>query len=99
MQPATRFVIFHRPGPAWKPQVSVLEQPGVAAHFQYLQAAFAAGKIELAGPFPEGSSGGMIVMRPASTAADAQALVAGDPGVTSGLILAEVRPWMVTLGG
>jgi uncharacterized protein YciI len=97
MQPTQRFVIFHRPGPAWKPDTSPLEQPGVAAHFEYLQSAFRAGRIEMAGPFPQGSSGGMIIMTAAATETDARALVQGDPGVTSGLILAEVRPWLITL--
>jgi uncharacterized protein YciI len=98
MKPATRFVIFHRPGPLWKPQVSALEQHGVAAHFEYLQTAFEAGKIEKAGPFPVGSGGGMIIMRADTTEADARLLIDGDPGVKSGLILAEVRPWLITLG-
>lgn len=94
---AIRFVIFHRPGPAWQPRVEVLAQPGVFAHFQYLNAAFADGKIELAGPFLSENAGGMAILSAACTEQDARALAEADPAVKSGLIHAEVRPWMTTL--
>jgi uncharacterized protein YciI len=98
MSAPTRYVIFHRPGPTWNRQLGALEQPGVARHFEYLQAAFRAGKIQLAGPFPEGDTGGMIIMSAAATERDAAALVESDPGVKSGLIRAEVGAWLTTLG-
>jgi uncharacterized protein YciI len=98
VKPKTRYVIFHTPGRAWNAELSVMEQKGVGEHFQYLQAAFSSGKIQMAGPFLTGSGGGMIVMNAAAEEANARALVAGDPGVTSGLIDAELRAWAITLG-
>jgi uncharacterized protein YciI len=98
IEPKTRYVIFHRPGPAWVAEAGVLEQKGVTQHFEYLQSAFLAGKIEMGGPFVAGASGGMIIMSPQSGEVDARELIAGDPGVISKLILAEVAAWMVTLG-
>lgn len=92
-----RFVIFHRPGPGWVPQKHVLEQPGVSEHFGYLAGACKAGKIAMAGPFLIDAGGGMIVMSPTSTEIEARRLVENDPGIRSGLILAEIREWLITL--
>lgn len=98
VKPKTRYVVFHKPGRAWNANLSVMEQVGVAEHFQYLQEAFSSGKIQLAGPFLTGPGGGMIVMSAAAEEEDARNLVAGDPGITSGLIDAELRAWAITLG-
>jgi uncharacterized protein YciI len=92
-----RYVIFHRPGPGWVPRRHVLEQPGVGEHFGYLAAACKAGKIDMAGPFLVDGGGGMIIMSSASTAVEAQRLVEEDPGIRSGLILAEICEWLITL--
>jgi uncharacterized protein YciI len=98
MPPApTRHVIFHRPGPAWQPSLGVLDQPGILEHLQYLTAAFAAGRIHLAGPFLDDGAGGMVITSGSCTAEEARRLAAEDPAVMSGLIHAEVRLWMTTL--
>jgi len=95
--PPVRYVILHLPGPGWLPGRTAFAQPGVTEHVAYLQRAFAAGMIELAGPFLIDGTGGMVVMRQSCSEQDARRLVDDDPGVRSGLIRAEVRPWMTTL--
>jgi uncharacterized protein YciI len=92
-----RYVVFHLPGPAWRKDLTPFEQPGVAEHFSYVQAAFEDGRIELAGPFLVDGAGGMVITSKDTTEAEAIRLGGEDPGVRSGLIRAEVRPWMTTL--
>ena len=96
-QPPVRYVILHLPGPTWRPGVSALEQTGVAEHLQYLGAAFARGVIELAGPFLREDAGSMVILSEHSTELEALQLAQEDPGVRSGLIRFEIRPWLTTL--
>ncbi len=91
------FVVFHVPGPRWVPKRHPLQQPGVNEHFAYLAGAFESGKILMGGPFLAEDAGGMMILNTEISENEARTLAAEDPGVASGLIRAEVRPWMVTL--
>jgi uncharacterized protein len=93
----TVFVVFHFPGPRWLPNQCPLLRPGVKEHFAFLSRAFASGQIALAGPFLSETTGGMVILDAKCTESEARALAFQDPGVVSGLIRAEVRPWMVAL--
>ena len=93
----TRYVVLHHPGPAWVQALPVVAQPGLAEHLSYLKAAHEAGWIESAGPFLVEGVGGMVITSKQCTEASAVRLAEDDPGVKSGLIRAEVRPWLTTL--
>lgn len=95
-QAPIRYVVLHLPGTAWRWELSPLEQPGLADHLRYMHAAFAAGIIELSGPFLDDDAGGMVIMSGTCSEQEALRLAQEDPGVQSNLIRAEVRPWMTT---
>lgn len=95
---APRFVIFHTPGRNWRPDVSPIEQEGVAAHLEYLRGLADQGIIALSGPFIEGGSGGMIITAADIDESAAQAIGTNDPAVASGLINFELRRWLLTVG-
>jgi len=90
--PATYTVLFHTPGPAWKPGVGFRDQPGIGDHVAYLGTLQAKGLVVMGGPFLD-NSGGMQIL---STASEAEALTLGeaDPAVKAGLLRVAVRPWL-----
>lgn len=96
---ATRYVVLHIPGPSWNPDCPPTEQPGVMDHFAYLQGVAQQGKIEMSGPFLREGAGGMILLADGIGADEAERIGTEDPGVKSGLIRYEVRPWMITIRG
>jgi hypothetical protein len=63
----------------------------------YMRSIFDQGMIELAGPFLLDGAGGMVITSSECTESEAIRLGQQDPGVLSGMIRAEVRPWMTTL--
>ncbi len=84
------FAIVYAPGPAWKPGVSVWEQP-LAAHGDYHHRLWGEGRLMESGPFADGS-GALAIVKVANRA-EAEALLAADPAVASGLLTGELRPW------
>jgi hypothetical protein len=56
-----RYVVVHRPGPAWLPGVDFREQPGVGAHVAHYRQLYERGQLELGGPFLDPDGGGMMV--------------------------------------
>lgn len=70
------------------------QRADVEAHVAHLRALERAGKLELAGPFPEHRSG-LVVVR-AEDRAEAEAIAAADPFVARGVRRAEVRPWRLS---
>jgi uncharacterized protein YciI len=94
--PSTRFVAFHRPGPAWREGVDFLEQPGVDEHAAHYARAMAAGQLDRGGPFLD-STGGMMVFRAGVTRAVAEDVAHSDPAVRSGLLIVDVKPWLPAL--
>jgi uncharacterized protein len=84
------FLVIYRPGPAWLPGKPVGEQP-TKEHGRYQLGLYKKGEMKFAGPFTD-DAGGAVVLEVADEAA-AKAIVAADPGVTSGLFVTEMHPW------
>ncbi|MFN0182498.1 MAG: YciI family protein [Aquabacterium sp.] len=90
-----RYVVFHRPGPAWVAGKSPFEQPGMREHVEHFRQLHAEGKLTLGGPHMDGAGGGMMIPEPGMTQDEVTAFAAADPAVKSGLLMFQVRPWMI----
>ena len=92
-----RYVVFHKPGPAWKTGVDFREQPGVREHVQHYAKLHAQGKLELGGPFLLPDAGGMMVATKDVSREELDAFAASDPAVGAGLLIYEIRPWLTAM--
>ena len=92
-----RYVIIHRPGPAWKPGVPAFEQPGLQDHVKHFAKWLQEGKLLMGGPFMDPASGGSMIAEVGVTESEARAFAAEDPTVRAGLLVFEVRPWLAAL--
>jgi uncharacterized protein YciI len=90
-----RWVVLHLPGPAWQPGKSLFEQPGVREHVEHYRQLLAAGKLALGGPHLDARGGGMMIPAAGVAEAEIRQFAADDPAVRSGLLVAEVRPWLI----
>lgn len=90
-----RYVVFHRPGPAWQQGSSMFEQPGVSEHVQHYRTWLVAGKLELGGPFLDPAGGGMMIPAAGVSEEELRLFAMDDPAVRSGTLIAEVRPWLI----
>lgn len=90
-----RYVVFHRPGPAWLPGKSLFEQAGVLAHVQHYRQWLEAGKLALGGPHLDAAGGGMMVPAAGVSQEEVERFAAEDPAVQDGTLLVEVRPWLI----
>lgn len=88
-------VIFHTPGPNWKEGVPFQEQPGIMEHIQYMAKQLQERQLVMGGPFLD-NSGGMMICTTADTD-QAKAIANADPAVKAGLLLVEVKLWMVPM--
>ena len=95
--PSFRFVVFHRPGPNWKPGVPAFEQPGLQAHVEHFAKFLKDGKLELGGPFMDEASGGMMIPEASVSEAEIRSFASEDPTVKAGLLTFELRQWMPAL--
>jgi uncharacterized protein YciI len=94
-QPTIYFVIFHTPGPQWDKTKSFRQQPGVMKHVEYMSQFLESKKLVMGGPFLD-DSGGMMILE-AKDVQEAQKIAQDDPTVKSGLLVANVKPWMVAM--
>ena len=92
-----RHVIVHRPGPNWVAGKSLFEQAGVQEHVGHFRQLLADGKLALGGPFLDAAGGGMMIPEPGVSEQELIEFAQADPAVRSGLLTAEVRPWMIGL--
>jgi uncharacterized protein YciI len=90
-----RFVVFHRPGPAWLPGKSLFEQPVVREHVAHYRQWLDSGKLELGGPHMDAVGGGMMVPAAGITEAEVSRFASEDPAVRSGTLVADVRSWLI----
>jgi uncharacterized protein YciI len=90
-----RFTVIHTPGPNWIPGKSLFEQAGVREHVDHYSALLEAGKLALGGPHLDEKGGGMMIPAQGVSAEEVAAFAAADPAVKSGLLAAEVRPWLI----
>jgi uncharacterized protein YciI len=84
------FLVIYRPGPAWLPGKPVTEQP-LKEHGKYMLGLYVRGSMKLAGPLTD-NAGGAVVLEVADQS-EAQAIVAQDPAVKSGIFVYEMHPW------
>jgi uncharacterized protein YciI len=84
------FLVIYRPGPAWLAGKSVSEQP-LKEHGEYMLSLYVRGSMKLAGPLAD-NAGGAVVLEVADQP-EAQAIVAEDPAVKSGIFVYEMHPW------
>jgi uncharacterized protein YciI len=98
-QPARsiRFVVIHKPGPAWQYGVDYREQEGVAAHVGHYLKLHEQGKLQLGGPFLIPDAGGMMITTKEVSMEEIEAFASADPAVKSGLLVYEIRPWMTAM--
>ncbi len=92
-----RFVVVHAPGPRWDHSKSLFEQDGVQAHIDHYRQLHAAGKLAWGGPFLDGGAGGMMIAAAGLAEEEITTFALADPAVRSGLLKAEVRPWMIAM--
>ena len=97
MPSSVRYVVFHRPGPKWKPGVDFREQAGVGEHVRHYRLLHEQGKLELGGPFLLQNAGGMMVATKEVQQEELEAFAAADPAVQAGLLLFEIRPWLTAM--
>lgn len=93
----TRLVVFHTPGPNWKPGVDFRDQPDVADHVTHYGTLLAQGGLEMGGPFLSGEGGGMMVATPEVDLDRLDAFASADPAVKSGLLTYQIRTWYVPM--
>lgn len=93
--PPVLHVLFHTPGPAWKPGISFREQPGIEAHVGYMAGLLEKGLMVMGGPFLDDSGGMMISRLPTLEAA--RRIAEADPAVQAGLLEVEVKRWLVPM--
>ena len=89
-RPKTTWLVVYRPGPSWVAGKPLAEQP-LKEHGRYMIELYGKGTLKFAGPFLDDSGGAMVME--ADTEADAKVLVAADPAVKGGVMLADLRPW------
>ena len=90
-----RYVVLHTPGPKWERGKSLFEQVGVKEHAEHYRKLLAEGKLSLGGPHLDERGGGMMIPTPGVSEAEIRKFAADDPAVKSGLLLVEVRPWLI----
>jgi uncharacterized protein YciI len=84
------YLVLYRPGPAWLPGKSVLDQP-LKEHGKYMLSLYIKGAMKLAGPLTD-DAGGAVLLE-VSDETEAKAIVANDPAVKSGIFVYEMHPW------
>jgi uncharacterized protein YciI len=94
---SVRYVVFHRPGPKWKPGIDFREQDGVGEHVQHYLKFHMQGKLELGGPFLLQDAGGMMVATKDVSQKELETFAAADPAVQSGILVFEIRPWLTAM--
>lgn len=92
-----RYVVFHRPGPTWRPGVDFREQAGVGEHVHHYLKLHEQGKLEFGGPFLLQEAGGMMVAAKEVSHEELDAFAAADPAVQSSLLIYEIRPWLTVM--
>ena len=88
--PNQLYVFLYSAGPAWKAGLP-MERQALGPHAGYVKGLLDEGRLVGGGRF-EGLDGGMAIVR-AATLAEAQATLAADPAIVSGVFVADLRAW------
>lgn len=83
------FVVIYRPGPAWREGVPMREQ-GLGPHARYIGGLMEQGRLFAGGGFDD--RGGLAIMI-AADLAEAEAMLAADPAIISGIFSATLEHW------
>jgi uncharacterized protein YciI len=86
----TTYLVVYTPGPAWLAGKPLAEQP-LRDHGRYILSLYVKGSLKFGGPFSD-NAGGAAAFEAASDE-EARAVVAADPAVISGVLVAELHPW------
>ncbi|MCQ3929203.1 MAG: hypothetical protein DPW16_01995 [Chloroflexi bacterium] len=99
MEMDTFFICFSRKGPIWTGEPSPELEERQKRHVEYLGKLRADGKTFVSGPVedPTANLRGVTIFKTA-TIEEAQALIAQDPHVKIGHLVAEIMPWWVGKG-
>lgn len=92
--PEILVVIIHHPGPAWQAGVPFKEQSGLQGHIDHYREMLKNGTLQLGGPFLD-DSGGMMISIAGASLEELKTFAQGDPAVKSGLLTADVKPWLI----
>ena len=96
-EPARQLFLFlYRPGPAWRADVPMRQQD-LRAHAAYHAQLLRAGR-SFAGGGYVGQDGGMAIVR-AADQAEAEAMLAADPAIVTGVFAGEIRQWQPRFHG
>jgi uncharacterized protein YciI len=90
-----RYVVIHTPGPKWTPGKTMFEQPGVREHVAHYSKLLESGKLALGGPNLDEKGGGMMIPVAGVSEDEIRKFALEDPAVKSGLLIAEIRPWLI----
>jgi uncharacterized protein YciI len=96
---AVKQVVFHSPGPNWKSGENFQEQleDVVMEHVNHYRKFFEQGNLSLGGPFTDIDSGGMMIADESVTREELEEFAASDPAVEAGLLIYEVKTWLVAM--
>ena len=86
------FLFQYSPGPTWRAGVPMREQ-GLGPHAAYMQRLQNEGRLFAGGGYAS-DDGGMAIVT-AANMEEAQAMLAADPAIVSGIFVAELRHWRV----
>jgi uncharacterized protein YciI len=86
----TLYICIYRAGPAWQAGKPMSEQ-GLGPHATYIKQLLDQGRLMAGGRLLD-TDGGLAIVRVGSLA-EAQAIFAADPAITSGIFVGEVRGW------
>ncbi len=92
-----RHVVFHKPGPKWDHGKSFFDQEGLDGHVGHYHQLLTQGKLFAGGPYLDDKSGGMMIPVAAMTEEQVRDFAEADPCVKSGLLVIEIRPWLVAM--
>ncbi len=84
------YIAYYRPGPKWLTGKPLKDQP-LKSHANYLLALHERGKLIMAGSFTDGSGG--LVIFTGDQISEVEDMVADDPAVTGGILVASVKKW------
>ncbi len=92
---AVVYMVFLRKAPGWTPGETPEHKALQEAHLANIRALWQAGKLVIAGPMGDDGDLRGIFVFDVPTLDEAKALVASDPAVKAGRLVAEIHPWWV----
>ncbi len=84
------YIVYYRPGPKWVAGKPSKDQ-SLKSHFDYLLALHERGKLIMGGPFAD-EPGGLVIFT-GDQISEVEDMVADDPAVTGGILVASVKKW------